>query len=649
MVKRKLDVHDAPQDLCRNLAREPGVGLRLAQRLVSALRADGQGKRTCSRQSQRFRDVMDLVTAIDVPSPKPLSVDMALVGPLVQRKMEACPLYRCMMEQAMGQREGRVTLVLFSDEAQTGNVLGARQSRKCNLAFFAFLEMPALHLDALWLPFAAMLASSVKQAGATYVAVLRALLEATRREVEVGFPVDVAGEPKLLFIEKVILLGDHEGLRSLSGCKGASGFKPCLKCTNVLAKGKTGPVGYVGIACADAARFSPQTDSGLRETLRYLKGCRNKKALQESETLLGWSAAALAVSPLASTELEGWLCLDALYFDQMHELWSNGVVAQELGLWYTALLGTGWDLGGLRRLEIGWKATETGAVKKAKNLAATCFADAMWKPGQDYRGDASACLTALPLCVAFSLEMLLTYAAMQRPIDSLRKLYACTSKILAAKADVSQVKGLQARQAEHVRAFVLAYGEESVRPKLHYALHVPAQAARWGRVLDCFVGERKHRRFKSEYGPRLRHVAQLPRSALLHQLQAELDTISFEEQWTGRLLGNPTQCPLRAESLGLPSSATFALGVEYHAVAYRRGTYVVLSDSLAVRVAGAVEALQDLWLIVECLHPSSSAGHVPWPTWQRGDGKFKLLPAREISPREPARLAREGNSIWLLR
>lgn len=83
MVKRKLDVHDAPQDLCRNLAREPGVGLRLAQRLVSALRADGQGKRTCSRQSQRFRDVMDLVTAIDVPSPKPLSVDMALVGPLV--------------------------------------------------------------------------------------------------------------------------------------------------------------------------------------------------------------------------------------------------------------------------------------------------------------------------------------------------------------------------------------------------------------------------------------------------------------------------------------------------------------------------------------------------------------------------------------
>ena len=78
------------------------MGLRLAQRLVSALRADGQGKRTCSRQSQRFRDVMDLVTAIDVPSPKPLSVDMALVGPLVQTKMEACPLYRCMMEQAMG-------------------------------------------------------------------------------------------------------------------------------------------------------------------------------------------------------------------------------------------------------------------------------------------------------------------------------------------------------------------------------------------------------------------------------------------------------------------------------------------------------------------------------------------------------------------
>lgn len=70
----------------------------------------------------------------------------------------------------MRRRDGRLTLVIFSDEAQTGNVLQARQSRKANLAFFAFLEMPALHIDAMWLPLCAMLAKTVRDAQTTYAA-----------------------------------------------------------------------------------------------------------------------------------------------------------------------------------------------------------------------------------------------------------------------------------------------------------------------------------------------------------------------------------------------------------------------------------------------------------------------------------------------
>lgn len=643
MGKRKLCVEDPPAKLCRELCELPGVSQRLARRLVGALREDGQGQRTCSRPAQLYGDILDMVTTVDVPAPRPLQIDMTRLGALAQKKTETCPLYRAMIEAAMCRRDGRLTLVIFSDEAQTGNVLQARQSRKANLAFFAFLEMPALHIDAMWLPLCAMLAKTVRDAQTTYAAVMRAVLEATRAEIDAGFPVPVNGQPTLLFVDSCVLLGDHEGLRSLSGCKGASGLKPCLRCCNVLAKGRALPPGYVGLGSSDADAFRLQTDAGLAETLVYLKGCRTKKALQESETLLGWNAGALESSVLASPQLKGWVSLDSLYFDQMHELWSNGVVCQELGLWYTSLVDAGINITLLRRwVGIGWRAPDR------RNLLLH-FADALWKRGQDYKGDASACLAALPLCAAFSTEVVDVHPSMRRATTSLLRLYAATTKLMAAKADIAHVAGLSALLEKHHTAFVAAYGADEVRPKMHYLKHIPAQGERWQRILDCFVGERKHRRFKSEYGPRLCALHSLPRSALLHQVKGELATDSQAEQWHGRLLGAPRTCVRKARALRLPPGAAFGTGLEYRAVTYRSGAFLVISPKTAVQVRGGVEASGDLWLLVEALHPGPKA-YEAWPTWQRGAGQLALLPVREAYPCEPLRLAREGlNSILLLR
>ena len=150
------------------------------------------------------------------------------------------------------------------------------------------------------------------------------------------------------------------------------------------------------------------------------------------------------------------------------------------------------------------------------------------------------------------LEMLGTHACMRRANASLLALYTAAREILAAKTSTARLNGLPALQAAHVRAFQEAYGADRVRPKMHYALHVPAQAARWGRVIDCFVGERKHRLYKSEYGPRLCAVKNIARSALLHQLQAEIANVSDLETWTGRLLGCPRTSKRKAISLHLP-------------------------------------------------------------------------------------------------
>ena len=65
-----------------------------------------------------------------------------------------------------------------------------------------------------------------------------------------------------------------------------------------------------------------------------------------------------------------------------------------------------------------------------------------------------------------------------------------------AAADCTQLTELQRR---HTHAFVRAYGVENVRPKHHYALHLPAQYRRDRFVLDTFVHERKHRVIKAAF------------------------------------------------------------------------------------------------------------------------------------------------------
>ena len=104
MAKRKFDVQGDPGDLCRDLAEQRGVSFRLARRLVAAMHPSGQGQRVCCRPQEAFKDVWELATTINVPSARPLSIDMALVSALVDAKMQRCPLYRCMVETAMAQR-----------------------------------------------------------------------------------------------------------------------------------------------------------------------------------------------------------------------------------------------------------------------------------------------------------------------------------------------------------------------------------------------------------------------------------------------------------------------------------------------------------------------------------------------------------------
>ena len=81
------------------------------------------------------------------------------------------------------------------------------------------------------------------------------------------------------------LVGTNDGPGA--GCKGAAGLKPCWSCVNVISGNRTLPPGHVHLGNADTTLLRLQTDEGLQAVVAYLRGCRNKKDLQEGEKTAG--------------------------------------------------------------------------------------------------------------------------------------------------------------------------------------------------------------------------------------------------------------------------------------------------------------------------------------------------------------------------
>ena len=315
--------------------------------------------------------------------------------------------------------------------------------------------MDVVHLETMWVTISVVLQSEAVGCVHGYCSVVRAQLENIRNETRNGFALCLDGDCTMVFLKRALLLGDHEHFRSCSGAKGAAGLKPCLKCENVLSLGREAR-DHVDIAESDTSKMEEQSQNGLSAIQNLLESCITKKDLAEKETMCGWNLSALQNSFLNSPELSSWANIHSVYFDVMHQYWSCGMIACELGLWYKALHNVHVTLDHiLTWARLGWKTVD------GSRRPAALFHAKLWRVDADFRGDASACADALPLCVAFGEEMLRTnYPQLQPELDSLAALYSVVLKIQEAKANVSRVDNLQQIQRRHMQKYIAAYSKE---------------------------------------------------------------------------------------------------------------------------------------------------------------------------------------------
>ena len=659
MKRRKLNPDDGLQDQFAALRQIVSLTQSECRQIVSLLHDDDAGRKTCSRAKHVHPLSLPCLRELQIPTDNSnMTLYCMSLPALIQTKIDTCPLFKACCAQALrGRRHGELRFVLYADDTQGGNTLAAPATRKTTLVYGIFLDFPMLYLESLWLCLSAVKATDVSQCNGGLATIISTLMSFYKSECQHGMTISVDDDPTLIFITHFVLLSDHEGLRAALGSKGAAGIKCCLKCVNILGLGRHhGVHEHYDITCPHVANFKPMTQAMVEQAAQLLEQQPTKQKLEEAERLLGFNLEILRESPLLKPCLRDMFNLSLVHYDSMHEYYSNGIISQQLGLWFDQMLQL--SHAKLEQLQayvkLGWRATPGGHQVAPK--PETLFTEKLFKKGKDYRGDAQACMHALPLCVAFGEEVLRgACAAMIPALDSLQNLHAVVLCIQHTKRNPKSVDKLLDLKKRHMISFQLAHPENQ-RPKLHYALHITEQVKQHGVLLDVFCCERKHRQFKSLCASNFGQPGkQSFAKAILLQLVSQDIATPLCAEMLNTHLGNKCHANENiARALGSSEKVWLSSNVTHKGIRYGRNQFVLFTKSIAAEILGVLKNDNQHMLLVDVLKPVhiGQAGRSCWQRAQPSETSTYLIAiTNDFNANvHPAMYQKHDatNKVWLL-
>ena len=645
--RRKLDCHASKQEQFEVL-RSTGLSCVDSRKVIQCLQDDESGQFTCQRPHLAYAKAFPCYEHLAMTAADGESVRIPVMNlpDLLQAKIDACPLYSAMLREAMAAQQDRLTLVFYSDEVSGGNVLSALQSRKSNLCYVSWLQCPLLFQENMWLTLSVAKSSCMQSVPHGMAEVIRRILEHVRGQSQHGIPLSFGDDIRLLWIDKVMVIADAEALRSCTGAKGASGLKPCLRCLNVLQLGKATDVrGHVDITSMDPGAWWPQTTATIEEAVQALHEAVGVVRTQETEKFLGWHFQSLLHGPLQSPALQGWLSIENFMYDAMHIMWSNGLVCQEIGLWFSQLVKrTSTTLQSLQTYAALWQRNVGSAMEHLPACPSQLFSSKLCKEDQDYRGDALYTAAVLPICVAFCDEVLQDMEEMRTFNASLTALHRVALCLWNLKITVKDVEKLLPLQQKHFQSHVAAYEATHIRPKAHYGLHLSQQIQEVQKFIDCFCCERKHKGYK-----RLAQKSFLApffaQTCLLELVTRELHS-SMDASVLGTCLLGTSKSKAFPE-IGSPS--LFAQGIQIQGVKYVQNQFVQLTETHAVQVHGAWHCRDKFYLQVKVFQAALHTD-VGRTAWIAANESMKLVAASEMKPTNKIMFHRSDNDklLWLM-
>ena len=239
------------------------------------------------------------------------------------------------VEQALTESsEGKLEAFLAHDEATAGNVLNAKLRQKILLFYVSFAQLHACRDSARgWLPVSAItheqledLRGGIAEATAAF---LRSWSEDNLLE-----PFPIGRTQRRVTVSLKLFISDLDSQRAALAAKGSAALKPCIFCTNCIAR-------YAGDACTDPtfftveehdfARFVPHNREELEECILHWLGkveSMSKVERDLRERCLGYNLSRHSLwSCPASRAL---LHINVIQNDCLHSYWSNGICSSEV-------------------------------------------------------------------------------------------------------------------------------------------------------------------------------------------------------------------------------------------------------------------------------------------------------------------------------
>eukprot|EP00438_Fugacium_kawagutii_P012074 Skav202393 [mRNA] locus=scaffold815:34427:36337:+ [translate_table: standard] len=509
----------------------PGVSDLAVRKIIRRLHRDEDRPMEMHSRSERFKNLEGMLQ-------KHAETNMNTVNlQLYVDKMCEFTDVKNLLERHLLPQPGNVdgvTGCIYADEIVPGNPIAPNNKRRTWAFYFTWLPLTPLRKEFLWIPIAIIRTSEIANLPGGLPQAFTVVLDALSRFCDEG----IVLANNLVLTTSLIFLGDEDALKKLGSHKGASGLRPCIKCSNCISRGNSVP-GYFAIEHDRATDFEPDHDETMKDTMLHLQSLHERGVharLYEHEKLSGWK-----YNPHAFCFKDNiWKLLGPSNFcyDSMHIIWGNGIANLEIGLvWQQATLHGATRDQLERFLDSAWEPSMQFGTFTCGQLKSLVNPKLLKDDGADYRGDADETLQLVVFMCFFLQQLFGDVEPLQDYIESFVALNHVCATILNMKMAGSQATSgtLLDLQMHHLRWFKKCYGSELVRPKHHYNFHVGGQTAENGVLLDCWPTERKHKRFKSDICQNVRRLEWFETSCLLRWLERDLISLASSAFTSGLL------------------------------------------------------------------------------------------------------------------
>lgn len=560
-------------------------------------------------------------------------------GQALMHMVQECDVFRALLAECWSlhpcSEASKWSLIIYGDEVVPGNVLRPDNKRKMCCFYIAIRDLGArvLKHEIVWIPLGVIRTEVTKRVrgglSTVFKAILRRLFihEALGSDgITLNLQVSGGSYARLMFTLGNVV-ADADAHRGFWSWKGASAKLACACCKNIVNDDEASNIpGLQSLRCADPSLFGLASDADWwrkADILEAAAATHSKARMAELQTAVGFNYSPEGV--LWDRALRPWVRPTNVFtYDSMHVFLSNGIAQVEVDALLSSMHKVGLSLDDVQAFVCGpWQTCKAfGSKGSLKNTFTATRLRTFLKEGT-LRVGASEMLALLPVLYMFVATVLERGSKLPDEAQSFKAMVAAVRCVQLAKlGHANEHAALTAALRSHMKAFIRAYPDRKLRPKHHFAHHIPLQIQRDGCVYDAFVGERKHQALKA-IANEVHNTRTFERSvvfpALARQVQALRETTVFRNG-----LKVAANAPEIASAVGAPSALVAASAV-WQGTAVAQGDLVELAGRL-VSVRALVEIDAKLYLLAEVFSKVAQNADFCWTLRSENQDELFLMP-----------------------